>query len=127
MTETAIGKHAAGAVTPIEPAETKDAQTGPHPEATTLSQQDVEKIKAAWSAQQPKVDGYTPVFGDTTRTVIYLVCWILGILAFVATVASAVSGAPTWLTAASAILSWIAPQTANTFGVAYNPLRLAGK
>lgn len=127
MTETAIGKHAAGAVTPIEPAETTEAPTAPHPEVTTLSQQDVERIKADWSAQQIKVDGYTPVFGDTTRTVIYLVCWILGLLGGVAALASAVTGAPAWLTVASVILAWVAPQTASTFGVAYNPLRLAGK
>ena len=90
-----------------------------------LSDADVQTILSNYSSKQTSVSGYTPAFNDTVRTVIYVVCFILGLLGGVATVVSVMNGAPTWMTIAAAGLGWTAPQIANAFGVAYNPLKLA--
>lgn len=71
--------------------------------------------------------GYTPVFSGATRTVIYVVCGILGLLGAACAVVSYTTGGPAWLTVASVILGFIAPYVANMFGVAYNPLKMASR
>ncbi|MDN6768878.1 MAG: hypothetical protein L0L45_03435 [Bifidobacterium mongoliense] len=71
--------------------------------------------------------GYTPVFSAAVRTVVYVVCLIVGGLGGAATVVCALTSAPFWLTAASAIIAFVTPYVAAGFGVAYNPLKMAGK
>lgn len=97
---------------------TPDTTTGTTPNVTTLSDTDLDKVLDAWSADVDKAkhaDGYTPVFSDTVRTIIYIVALIasvagLGLMTFGhADIGGFVS------TAAGII--------AGGFGVAYNPLR----
>lgn len=97
---------------------TPDTTTDTTPNVTTLSDTDLDKVLDAWSADVDKVkhaDGYTPVFSDTVRTIIYVVALIasvagLGLMTFGhADIGGFVS------TAAGII--------AGGFGVAYNPLR----
>ena len=71
--------------------------------------------------------GYVPTFNDLTRTVIYVVCGILGLLGAACAVISYTTSGPAWLTVASVILGFIAPYVANMFGVAYNPLKMASR
>jgi hypothetical protein len=71
--------------------------------------------------------GYVPTFNDLTRTVIYVVCGILGLLGAACAAVSYTTGGPAWLTVASVILGFIAPYVANMFGVAYNPLKMASR
>lgn len=97
---------------------TPDTTTDTTPNVTTLSDTDLDKVLDAWSADVDKAkhaDGYTPVFSDTVRTIIYVVALIasvigLGLMSFGhADIGGFVS------TAAGII--------AGGFGVAYNPLR----
>lgn len=67
--------------------------------------------------------GYTPVFGATVRTTIYVVCLLLGIMGGVGTLVSALMDSPAWLTVTCAVAGYVAPLIANGFGVAYNPVR----
>lgn len=78
----------------------------------------------AENATQATATGYTPVFGATVRTVIYVVCLLLGILGGVGTLVSALMDSPAWLTVTCAVCGYVAPLIANGFGVAYNPLRM---
>lgn len=97
---------------------TPDTTTDTTPNVTTLSDTDLDKVLDAWSADVDKVkhaDGYTPVFPDAVRTIIYVIALIasvigLGLMSFGhADIGGFVS------TAAGII--------AGGFGVAYNPLR----
>ena len=101
---------------------TPDTTTDTTPNVTTLSDTDLDKVLDAWSADVDKAkhaDGYTPVFSDTVRTIIYVIALIasvagLGLMTFGhADIGGFVS------TAAGII--------AGGFGVAYNPVRMAGK
>lgn len=101
---------------------TPDTTTDTTPNVTTLSDTDLDKVLDAWSADVDKVkhaDGYTPVFSDTVRTIIYVIALIasvigLGLMSFGhADIGGFVS------TAAGII--------AGGFGVAYNPVRMVGK
>ena len=67
--------------------------------------------------------GYTPVFGATVRTVIYITCLLLGIMGGVGTLVSALMDSPAWLTVTCAVAGYVAPLIASAFGVAYNPVR----
>lgn len=95
-----------------------DATPDTTPNVTVLSDTDLDKVLDAWSADVDKVkhaDGYTPVFPDAVRTIIYVIALIasvagLGLMSFGhADIGGFVS------TAAGII--------AGGFGVAYNPLR----
>lgn len=95
-----------------------DATPDTAPTVTALSDTDLDKVLDAWSADVDKVkhaDGYTPVFPDAVRTIIYVIALIasvagLGLMSFGhADIGGFVS------TAAGII--------AGGFGVAYNPLR----
>ena len=95
-----------------------DATPDTTPNVATLSDTDLDKVFDAWSADVDKAkhaDGYTPVFSDTVRTIIYVIALIasvagLGLMSFGhADIGGFVS------TAAGII--------AGGFGVAYNPLR----
>lgn len=97
---------------------TPDTTTDTTPNVTTLSDTDLDRVLDAWSADVDKAkhaDGYTPVFSDTVRTIIYVIALIasvagLGLMSFGhADIGGFVS------TAAGII--------AGGFGVAYNPLR----
>ena len=78
-------------------------------------------------AELESTGGYVPTFNELTRTVIYIVCGILGLLGAACAVVSYTAGGPAWLTVASVILGFIAPYVANMFGVAYNPLKMANR
>lgn len=92
--------------------------TSTTPNVTKLSNTDIDKVINAWSEDVDKAkhtDGYTPVFNNTVRTIIYIIALIasvtgLGLMSFGhADIGGFVS------TAAGII--------AGGFGVAYNPLR----
>lgn len=95
-----------------------DPTTSTTPNVTKLSNTDIDKVLNAWSEDVDKAkhtDGYTPVFNNTVRTIIYIITLIasatgLGLMSFgYADIGGFVS------TAAGII--------AGGFGVAYNPLR----
>ena len=83
-----------------------------------LSNTDIDKVLDAWSADVDKAkhaDGYTPVFSDTVRTIIYIIALTasmagLGLMSF----GHADIGG--FISTAAGII-------AGGFGVAYNPLR----
>ena len=88
------------------------------PNVTKLSNTDIDKVLNAWSADIDKVkhtDGYTPVFNNTVRTIIYIIALTasvigLGLMSF----GHADIGG--FISTAAGII-------AGGFGVAYNPLR----
>lgn len=87
-------------------------------DVTRLSNTDIDKVLNAWSADVDKAkhaDGYTPVFSDTVRTIIYIIALTasvigLGLMSF----GHADIGG--FISTAAGII-------AGGFGVAYNPLR----
>lgn len=95
-----------------------DPTTDTTPNVTKLSNTDIDKVLNAWSADVDKAkhaDGYTPVFSDTVRTIIYIIALTasvagLGLMSF----GHADIGG--FISTASGII-------AGGFGVAYNPLR----
>ena len=96
-----------------------DPTTSTTPNVTKLSNTDIDKVLNAWSEDVDKAkhtDGYTPVFNNTVRTIIYIIALIafvtgLGLMSFGhADIGGFIS------TAAGIII-------AGGFGVAYNPLR----
>lgn len=92
--------------------------TNTTPNVTKLSNTDIDKVFDAWSADVDKAkhaDGYTPVFNNTVRTIIY-------IIALIASVAGL--GLMTFGHAdIGGFISTAAGIIAGGFGVAYNPLR----
>lgn len=92
--------------------------TSTTPNVTKLSNTDIDKVLNAWSADIDKAkhtDGYTPVFNNTVRTIIYIIALIasvtgLGLMSF----GHADIGG--FISTAAGII-------AGGFGVAYNPLR----
>lgn len=97
---------------------TPDTTTDTTPNVTTLSDADLDKVLDAWSADVDKVkhaDGYTPVFSDTVRTIIYVVALIASVigLGLVSFGHADIGG---FVSTAAGII-------AGGFGVAYNPLR----
>ena len=95
-----------------------DPTTDATPNVTKLSTTDLNKVINAWSADIDKTkhaDGYTPVFNNTVRTIIYIIALIasvagLGLMSF----GHADIGG--FISTAAGII-------AGGFGVAYNPLR----
>nr|DAS83300.1 MAG TPA: hypothetical protein [Caudoviricetes sp.] len=95
-----------------------DPTTDPTLNVKKLSNTDIDKVLNAWSANVDKAkhaDGYTPVFNDTVRTIIYIIALItsvagLGLMSF----GHADIGG--FISTAAGII-------AGGFGVAYNPLR----
>lgn len=95
-----------------------DPTTDTTPNVKKLSSTDVDKILNNWSANVDKIkhtDGYTPVFNDTVRTIIYITALTasvvgLGLMSF----GHADLGG--FISTAAGII-------AGGFGVAYNPLR----
>lgn len=99
-----------------------DATPDTTPNVTTLSDTDLDKVLDAWSADVDKAkhaDGYTPVFSDTVRTVIYVVTLVASVigLGFMSFGSPEIGG---FISTAAGII-------AAGFGVAYNPVRMAGK
>ena len=95
-----------------------DPKTSTTPNVTKLSNTDIDKVLNAWSEDVDKAkhtDGYTPVFNNTVRTIIYIIALIasvtgLGLISFGhADIGGFIS------TIAGIIAGWL--------GVAYNPLR----
>lgn len=92
--------------------------TSTTPNVTKLSNADIDKVLNAWSEDVDKAkhtDGYTPVFNNTVRTIIYIIALIasvtgLGLMSF----GHADIGG--FISTAAGII-------AGGFGVAYNPLR----
>lgn len=63
--------------------------------------------------------GYTPVFNDTVRTVVY----IIGLIAVIVGAGFTAFGNPE----VGDYVTTVGGLIASAFGVAYNPLRMAGK
>ena len=97
---------------------TANPTTSTTPNITKLSNSDIDKVLNAWSENINKTkhtDGYTPVFNNTMRTIIYIIALIasvagLGLMSF----GHADIGG--FISTAAGII-------AGGFGVAYNPLR----
>nr|UWI02500.1 MAG: hypothetical protein [Bacteriophage sp.] len=114
-TNTATVTSASG---PIATNTATEPTTSTTPNVTKLSNTDIDKILNAWSADIDKAkhtDGYTPVFNNTVRTIIYIIALIasmtgLGLMSF----GHADIGG--FISTAAGII-------AGGFGVAYNPLR----
>ena len=94
---------------------------------TTISKLVATGTTADATADATEITGYTPTFSATTRTVLYVVCAILGGIGMALTIVSLVVPSPTWLTITTAVMAYLPSYVANAFGVAYNPLKLAGK
>lgn len=97
---------------------TPDTTTDTTTNVTTLSDTDLGKVLDAWSADVDKAkhaDGYTPVFSDTVRTIIYVIALIASVIGLgLMTFGHADIGG--FVSTAAGII-------AGGFGVAYNPLR----
>lgn len=97
---------------------TPDTTTDTTTNVTTLSDTDLDKVLDAWSADVDKAkhaDGYTPVFSDTVRTIIYVIALIASVIGLgLMTFGHADIGG--FVSTAAGII-------AGGFGVAYNPLR----
>lgn len=88
------------------------------PNVTILSNTDLDKVLNAWNADINKVkhaDGYTPVFNNTVRTIIYIIALIASVagLSLMSFGHADIGG----------LISTAAGIIAGGFGVAYNPLR----
>lgn len=95
-----------------------DPTTDTTPNVTKLSNTDMDKVLNAWRADVDKAkhaDGYTPVFSDTVRTIIY----IIALTASVASLGFMTFGH----TDIGGFISTAAGIIAGGFGVAYNPIR----
>lgn len=119
--ESILGEPALAAV----PDTTVTARTAENAPQTTAETPETPVLASgtAENAPQATAAGYTPVFGATVRTVIYVVCLLLGILGGVGTLVSALMDSPAWLTVTCAVCGYVAPLIASGFGVAYNPVR----
>lgn len=73
------------------------------------------------SLQEP--EPYKPVFDANVRTVIYVVCTILGVILAVAAPVAIAAHAPEWATILLSAMAGAIPTIAAAFGVAYNPSR----
>lgn len=92
--------------------------TSTTPNVTKLSNTDIDKVLNAWSEDVDKAkhtDGYTPVFNNTVRTIIYTIALIASMagLGLMSLGHADIGG---FISTAAAII-------AGGFGVAYNPLR----
>ncbi|MCR1995278.1 hypothetical protein [Bifidobacterium animalis] len=65
-------------------------------------------------------DDFTPTFSPRTRTVVYLACMALGVVAYVLTVTTSAIDAPVWLTVACATCTAVPGYVAAAFGVHYD-------
>ncbi len=63
---------------------------------------------------------FTPTFSPRTRTVVYLACMALGVVAYVLTVTTSAIDAPVWLTVACATCTAVPGYVAAAFGVHYD-------
>ncbi|MFR0556827.1 hypothetical protein [Pseudoscardovia radai] len=93
------------------------------PQATAENPETPEPASGTVENAPQTTAGYTPVFGATVRTAIYITCLLLGILGGVGTLVSALMDSPAWLTVTCAVCGYVAPLIASGFGVAYNPVR----
>ena len=97
---------------------TTDPTTDTTPNVTKLSNTDIDKVLNAWSADINTVkhtDGYTPVFNNTVRTIIYIIALTSSVvgLSLMGFGHADIGG----------LISTAAGIIAGGFGVAYNPLR----
>lgn len=97
---------------------TPDTTTDTTSNVTTLSDTDLDSVLDVWSADVDKAkhaDGYTPVFPDTVRTIIYVIALVASVIGLgLMTFGHADIGG--FVSTAAGII-------AGGFGVAYNPLR----
>lgn len=97
---------------------TPDTTTDTTSNVTTLSDTDLDRVLDVWSADVDKAkhaDGYTPVFPDTVRTIIYVIALVASVIGLgLMTFGHADIGG--FVSTAAGII-------AGGFGVAYNPLR----
>lgn len=109
---------------PAVPDTTVTARTAENATQATAEPQETHEPASVTAGNTTQATaGYTPVFGATVRTAIYVVCLLLGILGGVGTLVSALMDSPAWLTVTCAVAGYVAPLIASAFGVAYNPVR----
>ncbi|KAA8830113.1 hypothetical protein [Bifidobacterium tissieri] len=65
-------------------------------------------------------DDFTPTFSRKTRTIVYLICMAMGIVAYTLTVVTSAFDAPAWLTVTCATFTAVPGYIAAAFGVHYN-------
>ena len=110
---------------PAVPDTTVTARTAENTTRTTAEPPETPEPASGTAENMPQTTaaGYTPAFNATVRTVIYVVCLLLGILGGVGTLVSALMDSPAWLTVTCGVAGYVAPLIASGFGVAYNPVR----
>lgn len=68
-------------------------------------------------------DSYRPVFDPTVRTIIYVVCLLMGVTLTVVSPVAIAAHAPEWVCVLLSALGSAIPTIAAGFGVAYHPKR----
>lgn len=69
-------------------------------------------------------DDFTPTFSPRTRTVVYVACMVMGVVAYVLTVTTSAIDAPVWLTVACATCTAVPGYVAAAFGVHYDGISI---
>lgn len=69
-------------------------------------------------------DDFTPTFSPCTRTVVYVACMVMGVVAYVLTVTTSAIDAPVWLTVACATCTAVPGYVAAAFGVHYDGISI---
>lgn len=67
---------------------------------------------------------FTPTFSPRTRTVVYVACIALGVVAYVLTMTTSAIDAPVWLTVACATCAAVPGCVAAAFGVHYDGINI---
>lgn len=67
---------------------------------------------------------FVPTFSPRTRTIVYVVCMVMGIVSYVLTVTTSAIDAPAWLTVACATCTAIPGYVAAAFGVHYDGISI---
>ncbi|WEV53073.1 hypothetical protein [Bifidobacterium sp. ESL0704] len=63
---------------------------------------------------------FKPTFSKRTRTTVYILCMVLGIISYILTVTTSAMSAPVWLTVTCATLTAAPGYIAAAFGVHYD-------
>lgn len=67
---------------------------------------------------------FVPTFSPRTRTIVYVVCMVMGIVSYVLTVTTSAIDAPVWLTVACATCTAVPGYVAAAFGVHYDGISI---
>lgn len=85
---------------------------------------DVQELMDGMDEDAGSDDDFTPTFSPRTRTVVYLACMALGVVAYVLTVTTSAIDAPAWLTVTCATCTAVPGYVAAAFGVHYDGVNM---